>query len=298
MAQRPDEVTGVDAIAKTAADATDVGAEAIREDIERTRGEMSGTIDAIQERLSPVHIKEQVMEQVREQVQEAKHAVREATIGKVENFMSAAGDSVRTARRGVVETIRDNPVPAAIAGVGLGWLLVSGLSGGSRSRMGRSARAYRGRVDARRQTYSSGAIPYANQRREPGMLEEGQRVVGDTVDTARAYANDIADDVRETAGEWATAAQDRAERVGGWLQETAVDNPLAVGAVALAAGAVMGFAIPISRKENELMGETRDSVVEGAQGLASEAMREVRRAADRAADRVEEATRPEVPPSR
>ena len=75
-----------------------------RRDIERTRAEMSETIEAIQERLSPTNLKEQVMEQVREQVQEAKDAVREATIGKVENIMQSAGDKVYEARRTVVDT--------------------------------------------------------------------------------------------------------------------------------------------------------------------------------------------------
>ncbi len=50
------------------------------------------------------------------------------------------------------------------------------------------------------------------------------------------------------------------------------ENPLAVGAVALALGAVVGFAIPLTTKENEYMGEYRDNVIEKAQATAQDAL--------------------------
>ena len=57
------------------------------------------------------------------------------------------------------------------------------------------------------------------------------------------------------------------------------ENPLAVGAVALALGAAVGFAIPLTRKENEYMGEYRDSVVEKAQATAQDALGTVKQMA-------------------
>ena len=62
---------------------------------------MSETVDAIQERLSPQNLKEQ-----------AKDRVKEATVGRA-----------RDARSGIVDTVRANPLPAALTG--LGWLLMS-----------------------------------------------------------------------------------------------------------------------------------------------------------------------------
>ena len=41
----------------------DAKAAALRADIDKTRNEMSGTIRQIEERLSPAHLKEQVLEQ-------------------------------------------------------------------------------------------------------------------------------------------------------------------------------------------------------------------------------------------
>jgi hypothetical protein len=62
--------------------------ETTRVEIEPTRADMSETVDAIQERLSPQNLKEQ-----------AKDRVKEATVGRA-----------REARAGVVETVRANPL--------------------------------------------------------------------------------------------------------------------------------------------------------------------------------------------
>ncbi len=60
------------------------------------------------------------------------------------------------------------------------------------------------------------------------------------------------------------------------------ENPLAVGAVALALGAAVGFAIPLTKKENEYLGEYRDTVVEKAQATAQDAIGTVKQMATEA----------------
>ena len=73
----------------------------IETDIEQTRAEMSETINAIQERLSPQHIAEQ-----------AREAVYDATIG-----------TAKGAGLNMIETIKRNPIPAAVAALSIGWLV-------------------------------------------------------------------------------------------------------------------------------------------------------------------------------
>ena len=43
------------------------------------------------------------------------------------------------------------------------------------------------------------------------------------------------------------------------------ENPLTVGALTLGLGAAVGLAVPQTSRENEVMGEARDTVVEKAQ---------------------------------
>jgi chromatin segregation and condensation protein Rec8/ScpA/Scc1 (kleisin family) len=111
--------------------------EEIRADIEHTRAEMTETINAIQERLSPQHLMEQ-----------AKDTVRDATIGRVEQMVSNVGDKigevadqaqqttsdVAEQAGGVLRVIRENPVPAALAGLGLALLFMKGREGDQRRR--------------------------------------------------------------------------------------------------------------------------------------------------------------------
>jgi hypothetical protein len=133
----------------TAADATTSDdPDTIEQGIEQTRAEMSGTIDEIQDRLNPetlkaqakdavhdatigrvVDAKDQVVEKVQDLTQQATDKVHELTGGNDGNqhggqsgtsqLTTTAWDTGST----IVEAIRANPVPAAIAGAGLGWFL-------------------------------------------------------------------------------------------------------------------------------------------------------------------------------
>src|SRR5687767_8088784 len=126
--------------------------DAIAADIEATREEMSSTIEAIQERLDPERLSQQateVTEQAREAAKDvakyaieeakaavnemtsqAKASVREATIGRVEHMALYTRDTAESVRGDLWTTIKQNPVPAALAAISIGWLW-SHRSGGS-----------------------------------------------------------------------------------------------------------------------------------------------------------------------
>ena len=55
-----------------------------------------------------------------------------ATIGKVDG--KSVCYTVHETRRGIVETIKANPIPAALVGVGLAWMWMSGSGEGGRRR--------------------------------------------------------------------------------------------------------------------------------------------------------------------
>lgn len=81
-------------------------------------------------------------------------------------------------------------------------------------------------------------------------------------------------------------AYDKAGDLGGQVKinydHYIEENPLAVGAVALALGAAVGFAIPLTSKENEYLGEYRDQVVEKAAATAQDAIGTVKQMATEA----------------
>ena len=65
------------------------------------------------------------------------------------------------------------------------------------------------------------------------------------------------------------------------------ENPLAVGAVALALGTAVGFTLPQTRRENELLGEARDTLIDRAQAVAQDTLEKVRQVAGDVVDQAQ-----------
>ena len=125
----------------------------IQQEIIETRVEMSETIDALQEKLKPANL-----------VADATDRVKSATTEKVRHMAESASETAQEMYRstsegayGMVEEVRNNPIPALMIGAGVAWMIMD------RSR-------------GRRDEYSSGnggafGLPPHGVRRETGMCE-------------------------------------------------------------------------------------------------------------------------------
>lgn len=245
----------------------------IQAEIADTREELSETIDALQEKLRPSNI-----------VSDATDRVKTATTERVRHMAESAGDSAqemmrntRHATSGFMEGARQNPIPALMIGVGVAWLLVD------RTRNHDSGRDYRRSrsQDWRRYgAYGSGDRTYRSQNVSAGTgidLDDDTEYGYAEYGANYAYGDDrygsgsgrrmterasgMADNARNTLRRSTRGAQNGFQRL---LR----DNPLLVGAAAIVAGAAVGAALPETDRENELMGDTRDSMVEKAQEVA------------------------------
>ena len=165
----------------------------LREDIAQTRAEMSGTIDAIQERLDPQRLVGEAKDAAKEAVQETTGAVREATIGRAEQMAGNVTETARGASSTIMDTIRENPVPTAMAAIGLGWLLMSGKN--------RSPAGQTSRYEARGSRPAGLYLP-------PAASGQTQGGAGQVVSKAQATVGDVADQARDTASQVAGGAQD------------------------------------------------------------------------------------------
>lgn len=369
--------------------------EHLRRDIEHTRTDMSGTLDAIQQRLNPETLGEQakdtageitsqakdaamevvdhalaevkgqaseVLAQAREVLIEArvtarevlgeakatareavedatmqaKAAVRGATIGKVETMVRSANDTTNAARHGLMATIKANPFPAALTGLGLGWLFINSRSAAARGTM--PSHTYEATYRQQGSSPAHTAPPYGAYQGS-GYSSGGGNAVGGAVDRVQATAGNVAGHVgdlagqvggtvggaagtvghaagsaagavgetvgnaasalgttasnlasgtAETAGNLADQAQYQAMRLEDGFQRVLRESPLAVGAVTLALGAAVGLALPQTQRENQLLGEARDNLVERAQGLAQETLGKVQNVATEATSAVQD----------
>lgn len=132
--------------------------EAIRADIERTRAEMGAKIDRIGEKLSP--------EQLKQQAQESINDMMTDTANRVSSYVR---DHRREMSDNLVHTLKHNPVPTALIGLGLGWLLVESFSTSSDEdsygdRYQRRRRAQYARSADRGYEYRSGRYDYDSGR--------------------------------------------------------------------------------------------------------------------------------------
>lgn len=249
--------------------ATDDELESLRLELAQTRAQMSETVYALQGRLNPQYVREQASSQ--------------------------AKDTAKQAGSNLSETIKQNPIPAALTGagiIGLGWLIASGRDDDSQQRSLESSRYESARFEDGPHYYErSPEYPayYEDETRELGSSSEGRS----RTQEASGQAREKADQARERASQMGGQLQDRANEVGGQAQQQAQraksgfqrmlqENPLAVGAIAAGIGAAVGFSIPESEKENQLMGEKRDQ-------LANQGQQRVRDYQDRAQSVAKEA---------
>lgn len=165
---------------------------------------------------------------------------------------------------GLAARIRNNPIPAALAGVGLGWLAFSTSEPANW--------VYR---DRRRN--ASPEAPWtggsAGTTGESGMAENLTDSASQIASRTREYASEATDSMRRMV-----------RRRQNQMQRMVEENPLLVGAGALMLGAAFGMAFPETDTENELMGEARENVVGRAREMAQDAASQVQDAAGTVAD--------------
>lgn len=208
--------------------------EEIEAEIERTRSELHHTLDAIEQRLSPGQLVDQGLEYLR------SNGVRE--------YASNLGT-----------TAKQDPVPLALVGVGLAWLMMS----------------------SRRSHEPAAVMPMGEQQSTTAAVK-------DKLSSASQRVSQTAQAARDRASHVGESARHQAQRLRGGYERMVEEQPLALGAIGLAIGAVLAATAPRTRTEErwvtgrESTGEARGGSSEGNVWTAER--EEAQRAATAAAD--------------
>jgi hypothetical protein len=106
--------------------------------------------------------------------------------------------------------------------------------------------------------------------------------LGRTIHDVRTYA---ADKTRQVGSQ----VQHGAVRAKEWSEHTIEEYPLAAGATMFTLGLASGFALPASRREDQLMGEARDRLVQQAREQGSELLHKGQAVAEKAVESAKQA---------
>jgi len=259
--------------------------EIIAADIRMSQERLGDTVEEIGERFNPTRLKE-----------ELKHDIRDATIGKVENMAQQTAEMMSDAQHTIVQSIRENPIPVVLVGLGLGWMI---LNAASRNKQMESSRSQyddgqrwgsESRYgDRQRRGWST---TFENQDRD--YDQDYYQQESGVVDRARSKASEVVDSVKHKTSELADQTQHAASRVADQtraqtrrVERAFQDSPLVIGAAALALGLAAGLAIPSTEKEDELVGDTRDHLVDKVRDVAEDTKAKVQQVAERVIDQAE-----------
>ena len=297
-----------------------------------------------------------------------KEAVHDATIGKVEHMVSNVTDAAKNLVGGATgtthadtetayygtdtrsappsygtavtaqpaagvgaslwETLKENPLPTALAAASLGWLFAHRANQARNATASRTSDASYPRpvVQGQGTVRVSGDSPSVSAKAGQVASQVGS-TIGDTAGTLQDKAGQVASQVGSTvsdvgntvgstvgstagqvgstvgqvagqAGQVASGlvegTQQQAQRAQGQFQRVLHDNPLAVGAAALALGAAVGLVIPETQRENQALGAARDSVMDRALGTVQDTMQKVGTIAQKAESAAEDVAKDEA----
>jgi ElaB/YqjD/DUF883 family membrane-anchored ribosome-binding protein len=281
----------------------------IEAEIEQTRSEISESLNAIGEKLSPEQLKEdakQLLDEAKEAVVDKLRDAKDSALQAANERVREVGQRARHAGEVTYGYARENAIPLGLIGLGIGWLLVSG-------------RRRNGRYDIRqhdRPTFESRHIDYGEDFDAPNWPDTGAArqtapaAFRRNMEETKERAAEVAERAKRGLDEGVQRARERARELGHRANELghhareqfvsaenraldfANENPLAVGAAALALGVGVGLLLPPTRREDEFLGEARDRLVGEVRGSVDGVGRAVKHTADEVKEVLREAPRP------
>jgi ElaB/YqjD/DUF883 family membrane-anchored ribosome-binding protein len=210
----------------------------LEREAEAIRADMDRTLNALERKFSPEQLLDRSLGILRER----------------------GPDLVRT----VGDTVRNNPIPVLLTLTGAAWLIASAVRSNS--------------------TEPSRLSQRLGQTRLGSRLQETANTVRDRASTAtqtvRERAYSATESTRNRASQtWRTArdaTRERARQTQAQVENFVQEQPLLVGAIAVAVGAAIGAALPTTAYENRTLGDLRDRTIEKARQVGQDQYQNLR----------------------
>lgn len=208
-------------------------------DAEAARLRLEQSLDELRGRLTPGHMLDEALDYARE--------------GSAGEFVRNFGGQVKR-----------NPMPVALVGVGLAWLMTG--RGGSSADMSDQEARYRSAGDGHNADTHDTLKDKAS--RATGMAGDAAGAAYDSAASAIDNATGMARDLKNSAGNLAGRTSDMgrhmSRRTASRMTRMFEEQPLVLGLIGLGIGAALGCLLPGTRTENRLAGEASDDFKEQA----------------------------------
>ena len=213
------------------ADATD-DTDQIERDLAQTRARMDRRLDDLGDRLQPNQL--------------VNDALAHVTGGNGADFTQT-----------LIAKAKANPVPAALAAVGVAWLMASSQN---KAAVGRTEPD----LPTRLRSAEAGVVKLRDEHPDvhASRLDDARgQVLGvarAASDTAASYGQRIKDAVASATHSLGEASHDLARHASSGGEQSSPGNSLVLGAGAALIGLVAGALLPVSRREEQALGTTAD----------------------------------------
>ncbi len=200
----------------------EASAEELQHDLDRTRADLNETLRAIEQRFSPGQMLDQALDYMKGGPKEYAHNLS--------------------------EQVKDNPLPVALIGVGIAWLMMGPPRGKGEHEVQYTSE---GIAESMHGMGERVAEKKADMRARMGrrMSETKERF---------AHASENLRHRREMAserrGEMSAQLRERGMQARDSFSSMMHEQPIVMGALAVAVGALLGAGLPVSHRERETMG--------------------------------------------
>jgi Protein of unknown function (DUF3618) len=264
-------------------------------DIEKTQERIADSLDALTRRLHPTRIKDQALGSLNDSL---NLPGLKYLLGDIQG---GVGESVRSSSQKIIKGIKQDPVSAALIGIGIGVVAVGGIvaarTDSTQSDYSKRNRSKHSKPNLNQSNPTKSSPIGSNKARtyderlrdmmttienKPKdmyktdttastlgeKLQEAKDTVRDTVSDGAEYVGEKLQDAKESVMENVHHAKEAtlygAKRTKEGLGHFLEAQPLVVGAVALLAGAALGLLLPRTHYEDSVMGEKSDELMSQA----------------------------------
>jgi len=242
---------------------TRTAAEAER-DVEASRNELDRTVEALKDRMTPGQLFDEAM-----------------------HTMSDSGSEVFGK---LTEQAKANPLPIAVIGIGVAWLLSS--SARDRTQADRAFSPAGSTVDG---VAGKASAAKAGAAQAFASAQEGLSDAKDSISETVSGALHGAQDGVSRLSSGASAAAGQAGEYGQQARRTILDlidqEPLLIGGAGLLIGLALGAAMPPTETEKRALGPLADRVIDQSRSFAQERLEDAQDVASAAFDAAKEAAK-------